>query len=68
MSNTLRTVRYTGNSYLKNKLFGGVTIMIEVVSYYIDDNGSCSPNFTHYRKATEKDLVEILKVFKTNNR
>lgn len=55
----LHLSRYTGNYYFRKRLFGGFDIMIEAVSYYVDQDGTGSPNFIHYRKATESDLAKI---------
>ena len=50
----------TGNYYLHKRFFGGYDVMVEIISSYTCvHDGSRSPEYKTYSKATEEDIARL---------
>jgi hypothetical protein len=57
--NEIVNEKLTGNYYFSKKILGGFDVMVEASFEVKDPQGEISPRITAYKKATEKDLVEV---------
>ncbi len=57
--NELVNMELTGNYYFSKRILGGYDVMVEETFNVRSPDGNLSPDQVRYKKATEKDLVEV---------